>query len=127
MAFLPSSIKNEKLSNLNNQQKQHFIWFDNVNSKQLSWLYKNSSLFVFPSLAEGFGIPPLEASLYGAKVLVSNTTAMSDYFFFKHMFDPYDYEDFKTKVNTWIDDIGKDLDKAGEELKEYSDYLKSVN
>lgn len=88
----------EKLSNLNNQQKQNFIWFENVNSKQLSWLYKNSSLFVFPSLAEGFGIPPLEASMYGAKVLVSNTTAMSDYFFFKHMFDPNDYEDFKTKL-----------------------------
>ena len=36
------------------------------------------------------------------------------------------YEDFKTKVNTWIDDLGKNIDKAGEELKGYSDYLKSV-
>jgi glycosyltransferase involved in cell wall biosynthesis len=32
-----------------------------VGEKQLAWLYENATCFVFPSLAEGFGMPPLEA------------------------------------------------------------------
>lgn len=39
---------------------------------ELSCLYSNSSLFVFPSLYEGFGYPPLEALKCGLKVLVSD-------------------------------------------------------
>ena len=100
----------KKLANLNNNQKKHFIWIEYVNSKQLTWLYKNCLLFVFPSFAEGFGIPPLEASMYGAKVLVSNTTAMSDYYFFKYMFDPNNYNDFKNKLQfLLINDYNVDL------------------
>jgi glycosyltransferase involved in cell wall biosynthesis len=34
--------------------------------------------FVYPSLAEGFGLPPLEAMACGAPVLTSNATALPE-------------------------------------------------
>ncbi|MGB7363291.1 MAG: glycosyltransferase [Rhodococcus sp. (in: high G+C Gram-positive bacteria)] len=43
-----------------------------VSTRYLSWLYRNTALFVFLSLDEGFGLPPLEARTFGAPVLVSD-------------------------------------------------------
>jgi len=44
----------------------------------LANLYKYSAVFVYPSLYEGFGIPPLEAMHYGCPVLVSNTSSIPE-------------------------------------------------
>ena len=44
--------------------------------------YAAASLFVFPSLAEGFGIPPLEAAATRTPVICHNATALADFKFF---------------------------------------------
>lgn len=63
-------------------------------------LYQNASLFVFPSLAEGFGIPPLEAIEYGCPVLCSNATAMAEFDLPDEMtFNPSDKEEMKQKMS----------------------------
>lgn len=41
-------------------------------------LYRNASLFVYPSAAEGFGLPLLDAVLFGVPTLSSNQTAMPE-------------------------------------------------
>jgi glycosyltransferase involved in cell wall biosynthesis len=41
-------------------------------------LYQGASLFVYPSLYEGFGLPPLEAMACGLPVVVSNTTSLPE-------------------------------------------------
>nr|WP_244962869.1 glycosyltransferase [Cryobacterium roopkundense] len=43
-----------------------------VSEARLRWLYRNASLFLFLSLGEGFGMPPLEAAYFGAPLLVSD-------------------------------------------------------
>lgn len=43
-----------------------------VETEHLAWLYRNTALFVYLSLDEGYGLPPLEALRLGAPVLVSN-------------------------------------------------------
>ena len=49
-----------------------------VNDSELVALYSNCDTFVFISLYEGFGIPPLEALSCGAKVVVSNTSSLPE-------------------------------------------------
>lgn len=49
-----------------------------VPDADLPALYGNASLFVFPSLYEGFGIPPLEAMACGTPVVASNATSIPE-------------------------------------------------
>ncbi|MBI1451847.1 MULTISPECIES: glycosyltransferase family 4 protein [Acinetobacter] len=44
----------------------------------LDGLYKNALAFVYPSLYEGFGLPPLEAMIRGCPVVVSNTSSIPE-------------------------------------------------
>lgn len=41
-------------------------------------LYQHASLFVFPSIYEGFGIPPLEAMTFGCPVVCSNAASLPE-------------------------------------------------
>ena len=41
-------------------------------------LYQNCELFLFPSIYEGFGMPPLEASILGAKVLTTRLSSIPE-------------------------------------------------
>jgi len=45
---------------------------------QKAWLYRHCSGFVFPSLAEGFGLPPLEAMHFGKPVFLSRLTSLPE-------------------------------------------------
>lgn len=49
-----------------------------ANSKILKHLYTKASLFVFPSLCEGFGIPVLEAFACGCPVALSNKSSLPE-------------------------------------------------
>jgi glycosyltransferase involved in cell wall biosynthesis len=40
--------------------------------------YDAAKIFVFPSLYEGFGLPPLEAMAHGTPVLASNTSSLPE-------------------------------------------------
>ncbi len=49
-----------------------------VSEEDLYCIYKKASLFVFPSLVEGFGLPVLEAMRYGAPVVASNSFSIPE-------------------------------------------------
>jgi glycosyltransferase involved in cell wall biosynthesis len=49
-----------------------------VPDEDLAAIYSGAHAFLFPSLAEGFGIPPLEAMQCGVPVVASNTTSMPE-------------------------------------------------
>jgi len=63
--------------------KSNIIIIPQVSYTDLKLWYKNASLFLYPSIAEGFGIPPIEAAVAGVPVICNNSTAMSDFTFFK--------------------------------------------
>lgn len=45
---------------------------------KLAMLYRNASLFIYPSLYEGFGIPPLEAMSFGCPVVCSDASSLPE-------------------------------------------------
>lgn len=59
-----------------NQSKVIFTGF--VEDQDLSALYSGATAFIYPSLYEGFGLPPLEAMSCGVPVIASNTTSLPE-------------------------------------------------
>jgi glycosyltransferase involved in cell wall biosynthesis len=49
-----------------------------ITDEELADLYQRASIFAFPSLDEGFGMPVLEAMACGVPVLSSNTSALPE-------------------------------------------------
>jgi glycosyltransferase involved in cell wall biosynthesis len=85
---------------------------------ELKSFYRNCSLFVYPSLAEGFGIPPLEAVASKVPVLCSGSTAMSDFSFLGNgLFNPQDISELKEKIILKLNSDKNDLNSNAEFIK----------
>ncbi|HYW21519.1 MAG TPA: glycosyltransferase family 1 protein [Nodularia sp. (in: cyanobacteria)] len=71
-----SDEENKRIFSLHLNEHIHLIsWVDD---SYLVKLYKNCLCFVYPSLYEGFGIPPLEAMICQAPVIASNTSSIPE-------------------------------------------------
>jgi glycosyltransferase involved in cell wall biosynthesis len=87
------------LENFPPDGKSYVHHISNVDNEELRAFYKATDLFVYPSLAEGFGIPPLEAVFSGADTLCSNQTAMREFTFLgDDLFDPRNLDMLKAKM-----------------------------
>ena len=58
------------------EERIHFL--GSLSNKELSVIYKNAEMLVYPSLYEGFGLPPIEAMHHKIPVITSNTTSISE-------------------------------------------------
>jgi len=58
------------------KQRIHFLGY--VDNGDIVALYQNASLYVFPSLYEGFGLPMLEAFAAGVPVICSNNSSLPE-------------------------------------------------
>ena len=54
------------------------IWAGFISDGELKALYGNAACLIFPSLYEGFGLPPLEAMYCGCPVIVSNEASLPE-------------------------------------------------
>jgi len=70
--FFYNKLKN----NFANENNVIFAGF--INDNELQTLYINAALYVFPSLYEGFGLPPLEAMQYNIPVISSDRTCLPE-------------------------------------------------
>ena len=62
-----------------------------VSADELVALYRRASALVFPSLYEGFGLPPVEAMACGCPVAASNAGSLPEVVGDAAvLFDPYD-------------------------------------
>lgn len=60
------------------KNKNRFKFFAYVDDKELELLYQNAYLFIYPTLNEGFGYPPLECMKYGTPVICSAITSITE-------------------------------------------------
>lgn len=72
---------------------------DYLSTEKLEELYKSCDIFIYPSLNEGFGLPPLEAMKYGKTCVVSAVTSLPEicgdavYYI-----NPYDINEMRTRI-----------------------------
>lgn len=104
--------------------RDHVVLTDFIPDGQLKWAMQNTQAYVYPSLSEGFGLPPLEAMLNGAPVVSSNATCLPEVQGdAAHYFDPYNVEDMAQKINDVLTkpELRKQLIARGhEQIKKYS-------
>jgi GT2 family glycosyltransferase/glycosyltransferase involved in cell wall biosynthesis len=76
-----------------------------VELKDLVLLYNCADIFVYPSLYEGFGLPPLEAMSCGTPVVTSNTSSIPEVVGDAALLiDPYSIESIASGVKKVLDD-----------------------
>jgi glycosyltransferase involved in cell wall biosynthesis len=57
---------------------EHVLPLGYLQLPELKYVYQHADVFCFPSLYEGFGLPPLEAMACGTPVVASNTTSLPE-------------------------------------------------
>lgn len=60
------------------KDQDRIIFTGQVSDQELAILYSQATAFVFPSLVEGFGLPPLEAMHYNCPVVSSNSSCLPE-------------------------------------------------
>jgi len=81
------------------------VFTDFIQDKELPILYQNSSAYIFPSLYEGFGLPPLEAMQYHIPVCSSEASCLPEILEDSALFfDPKDENDIAQAINRILTD-----------------------
>lgn len=66
----------KRLEALDVRDHVHFVGY--IDEEELPLWYAAATVFVFPSIYEGFGMPPLEAMACGTPVITSNTSSLPE-------------------------------------------------
>lgn len=104
----------EFLSNVEDTVKEKIVFTGFIDNDDLPVVYGNSCLFIFPSMYEGFGMPPLEALACGTPVLSSDAASLPEVLgdavtYFKNM----DMNDLMIKLERYKNyQTNKDLFKS---------------
>jgi glycosyltransferase involved in cell wall biosynthesis len=79
MTFLLCGPASEEAKQLRATVKLPNVQFHlGINDAQKAWAFARCAGFLFPSLTEGFGLPPLEAMHFGKPVFLSRLTSLPE-------------------------------------------------
>src|SRR5690606_33594348 len=124
-----TSFKDTKLERViketNDKPSDSVIQIENVSNEELVKFYNAATIPVFHSLCEGSEIPPIESAVLKTPTLCSNTTAMTDFTFFKDYFlDATNIKSTKEKITEVIENA--ESQKVKEDFKAISSKIKEV-
>lgn len=117
------------LSQISPSIRRNIHWLEQVSQEDLAAFYLACRVFVFPSKAEGFGLPPLEAAVCKVPVLCADATAMREFSFFDpYRFDPANQMEFRKKLEAIIHQQPDDafLENIFEEVKQNYSWEKAA-
>lgn len=99
-------------------------WLGTQTDAELNEAYQTATMLVYPSLYEGFGLPPLEAMACGCPVVCSKTASLPEVCGeAAEYFDPHSEEEMSAKVAYLLGNEGRreELSQAGhKKAAEYS-------
>ncbi len=126
---IPNSAFNSLKSELLAKHPGSIIIKENISEEEKNKLIDACSLFVYPSSAEGFGIPPLEAALRLKPVLCSNKTSMQDFDFFgKGHINPDNPKELEGAISGFLNGhINPDLKAIANEIERKYNWNKSAD
>lgn len=79
-----------------------------ISDDDRAWYYKNCEAFVFPSIAEGFGLPVIEAMHFGKPVFVSTRTSLPEIAGnCAYYFENFDPTEMQRVFNAGLEDFHK--------------------
>jgi glycosyltransferase involved in cell wall biosynthesis len=105
IAFGGGDFSKEENALIHKLKLQDKVQHINGNDEHLANLYSHASLFVYPSLYEGFGLPPLEAMRNKCVVAVSNTSSIPEVVGYAGIyFDPLSIDDISAKMELGLSD-----------------------
>jgi len=94
-----TGVAKKKIFERNLKNKDKFIFLGYVERAELLSLHKNAYAFIYPSLNEGFGYPPLESMRYGVPVAASGTSSIPEVCQNAAIyFDPYNVSEIKNRI-----------------------------
>ena len=109
---LINTIKEKKLEN-------NVVLTKFVSNEDRNCLIRNSNIFLFPSLFEGFGMPPIEAMMLGSRVITTKCSSLYEVTKNKCM-----YVDNPTDTDDWINNIIK-LQNINKNVIDFPEYSKT--
>lgn len=90
--------------NVCSQQLASVKFLGRVTDSELIRLYNQACCFIFPSVYEGFGLPPIEAMHCGCPVLASNIPVLREVCGDAAVyFNPYDIESIRSAINQFFE------------------------
>ena len=85
--------------------EKEYLFPGYLSEEDLVKLYNLASLFVFPSLHEGFGLPALEAMNCGIPVIGSNVSSIPEVMGLQEaLFDPHNEQEMASKIEQALED-----------------------
>lgn len=125
------TLENKEYTNLLNTLdstiKDKIHSFENLKFTEMLKFLRGSQLSMYLSLAEGFGIPPLESVAAGIPTIISNATAMSDFDFLKeYSFNPLNQQEFEKKLLKALEEGDIKADELRQCLKDKYSWEKSA-
>jgi glycosyltransferase involved in cell wall biosynthesis len=108
ISFSATTVNTDEMAMLQKLGIQDNVHFVSGNDRQLAQYYQAATIFVYPSLYEGFGIPPLEAMHFGCPVACSNTSSIPEVVgAAAKLFDPSSSESIRAAMEELVS--GKDV------------------
>lgn len=111
----------KKLNKEIEKNRENIILTGFVSDKVLGNLYKNCSLFVFPSLFEGFGMPPVEAMGFGKPTITTKCASLKEVTMGKAIYvnEPEKHNELAEKILKVLEELNyynREFDKYKTEI-----------
>ena len=124
LAGVPSKRFRRIVNLISKYGLESFVRFTGkVTDDELVALYNGASVFIFPSLYEGFGLPPLEAMSCEVPVIASNRSSVPEVVGDAALLiNPYDVNELTNAITRVIEDTNLKVDLIARGLKRTANF-----